>query len=205
MSDIVDNPEIYFRQFIPPRDELLIGLEQEAEQEEIPIVGPVVGELLYLLAAVTRAKRFLEIGTATGYSAIYMARAFRSPDAHLVTLENDPSMATRAATNIQKAGLAQYIEIVTGDAQTRLPDVDGPFDFAFLDIEKEFYADVLPDLHRLLRPGGLLVADNVAFKDAHPFNQTIASSAKWRAVSLFASLPGHSPEYDGVCLALKRF
>jgi len=205
MSDIIDNPEDYFRQFIPPRDQLLIDLELEAEREEIPIVGPVVGELLHILAAVTRATRILELGTATGYSAIYMARAFRSKDARLVTLDNDPSMAARAEKNIQKANLASCIDIVIGDAQEQLAEMNDPFDFAFLDIEKEFYGDVLPHCHRLLKPGGLLVADNVAFIDADPFNRAIAASADWQAVNLFALLPFHSPEYDGICIALKRF
>jgi predicted O-methyltransferase YrrM len=70
MSDIVDNPEEYFGQFVPERDPLLIDLETEASREEIPITGPVVGELLYVLARATGAKRILELGTATGYSAI---------------------------------------------------------------------------------------------------------------------------------------
>ena len=74
MSKIVDNPEDYFRGLVPPRDELMIELEAQAEKENIPIVGPVLGELLYVLAAATKAKRILELGTATGYSTIYMAR-----------------------------------------------------------------------------------------------------------------------------------
>ena len=205
MSDIIDHPEPYFRGLMPLRDQLLVDLEQEAEQEEIPIIGPVVGEMLSILVAVTQAEHILELGTATGYSAIHMARAFRSPNAHLVTIENDPSMAARAKRNIQKAGLAGCVEIVTGDAQAQLPDMRDPFDFTFLDIEKEFYADVLPEIYRILKPGGLLIADNVAFKDALPFNQAIFNSEKWRNVSLFSFLPGHSPEYDGICLALKRF
>ena len=205
MSEIISNPEDYFRKFIPPRDQLLIDLEHEAQREEIPIVGPVVGELLYILASVTRAERILELGTATGYSAIYMARAFKSPHARLVTLENDPAMAARAKTNFQKADLEQCIDIVPGDAQTQLAEMDDPFDLAFLDIDKEFYADVLPHCHRLLKPGGLLVADNVAFIDAEAFNRAISTSDEWRSVSLFTFLPFHSPEYDGLCLALKRF
>ena len=203
MSDIVENPEGYFRDLVPSRDQLLRDLELEAAQEEIPIIGPLVGDLLYLLVAVTRAERILELGTATGYSAIHMARALKTPEARVITLENDPSMTARATKNFQKAGLLPWIEIITGDAQAQLPQMTDSFDFAFLDIEKEFYADVLPDLHRLLKPGGLLVADNVAFKDAHPFNQAISSSDKWRSVSLFTFLPEHSPEYDAITLALR--
>ena len=72
MSEIVNDPENYFRTLIPLRDELMMELEARAEKENIPIIGPVVGELLYILAAATKAKRILELGTAIGYSAIYL-------------------------------------------------------------------------------------------------------------------------------------
>ena len=121
----------------------------------------------------------------------------------MVTLESDPAMAARAAHNIARAGLSDRVEIVTGDATTCLAERDERFDFAFLDIDKLFYAPVLPHCRRLLRPGGLLVADNVAFEDAGPFNQAIMASDHWRAVSLFTFLPFHSPEHDGICLALR--
>jgi len=78
MSDIIDHPETYFRRFLPEREPLLLELEEEAKREDIPIVGPFVGELLHILARVTRAERILELGTATGYSTIFLARAFSS-------------------------------------------------------------------------------------------------------------------------------
>jgi predicted O-methyltransferase YrrM len=203
MSDVIDNPELYFRKLLPPRDPLLIELEQQAAQEDIPIVGPLVGELLYILVAATRSEHVLELGTATGYSAIHMARALRSPGARLVTLENDPFMAARAQSNINRADLADKVEIVTADARKHLATMAGRFDFAFLDIEKEFYVDVLPYCQRLIKPGGLLVADNVAFRDAGPFNSAVFASEGWRTASLFGFLPFHSPEFDGICLALR--
>jgi predicted O-methyltransferase YrrM len=187
MSKLVDNPEEYFRTFLPKREQLLIDLEEEARREDIPIVGPMVGELLYILAKVTRAERVLELGTATGYSTIFLAR----------------SLASRAAINFHRAGLDQQIEIVVGDAQKKLAEMVESFDFMFLDIEKENYADILPHCHRLLKQGGLLVADNVGFKDADPFNRLIFESSEWRSVSLFAYLPFHSPEKDGLCLAVR--
>ena len=203
MSKLVDNPEEYFRTFLPKREQLLIDLEEEARREDIPIVGPMVGELLYILAKVTRAERVLELGTATGYSTIFLARSFASSRGKLVTIENDPDMAARAAINFHRAGLDQQIEIVVGDAQKKLAEMVESFDFMFLDIEKENYADILPHCHRLLKQGGLLVADNVGFKDADPFNRLIFESSEWRSVSLFAYLPFHSPEKDGLCLAVR--
>jgi predicted O-methyltransferase YrrM len=203
MSNIVENPQAYFRQFVPERDTLLKELESEAAREHIPIVGPVVGALLYLLARAVRAERILEIGTATGYSAIYLARAMASDRGRLVTLENDPAMARRAGANFRQAGLAQRIEIRVGDALTELTGLEEGFDIIFLDIDKAHYEPTLPHCRRLLRKGGLLVADNVGFKDADPFNRHIHSSPDWLSVSLFAYLPHHSPENDGLCLALR--
>lgn len=203
MSDLIDHPEEYFRRFLPEREPLLIELEEEAEREDIPIVGPFVGKLLHILAKVTQAERILELGTATGYSTIFLARAFTPGSGRLVTIENDPDMAARAIKNFQKAGLDQRIDIIVGDAQEKLTEMDGVFDFIFLDIDKEYYAVILKNCRRLLKQGGLLVADNVGFKDADPFNRLIYESSEWKSVSLFAYLPFHSPEKDGLCLAMR--
>ena len=203
MSGLVNNPEAYFEQFIPPRSRLLAELEKEARQEKIPIVGPLVGELLYILARAVQADRILELGTAVGYSTVFLAGALASSRGRVVTVEQDPAMAQSARANFQKAGLFGRIEVVVGNAPAVLSTMAGPFDFAFLDIEKADYAVVLPDCWRLLRPGGMLVADNVAFQDADAFNRMIFDSAKWRSVNLFGYLPGHSPVQDGLCLAVR--
>ena len=204
MSGLIDNPEEYFRQFVPERDQLLIELEEEARKEKIPIVGPIVGELLHILARATQAERILELGTATGYSTIFLARAFASARGRLVTIDNDPDMAARAEINFRRAGLDQQIDMIVGDAQEKLSQMNKSFDFIFLDIEKEHYALVLPHCGRLIKQGGLLIADNVRFKDADSFNRLISRSSEWRSVNLFAYLPLHSPERDGLCLALRR-
>ncbi len=202
MSQLVDRPEEYFKALIPARDELLLELEAEAEREKIPIVGPVVGELLFILAGATRARDILEIGTATGYSAIYLARACEPIGGRVVTLEHDSARAGRARQNLKKAGLAERVEVRVADALETLGRLDDEFDLIFIDIEKQDYIRALPDCQRLLRKGGLLVADNVGFKDADEFNCTIAEHPDWRSISLFSYLPYHSPENDALCLAL---
>lgn len=202
MSAMIPNPEAYFRQFVPARNELLVELEAEAKHEEIPIIGPVVGELLYILARATGAAKILELGTATGYSAIYLASACESIGGRVTTLEIDQAMADRAGANFKRAGLDHCIEIVMGDALKELATLQGPFDLIFLDIEKADYIRAMPYCRRLIRKGGLLVADNVGFTDADDFNRAISNDPRWRAVHLFALLPLHSPEQDGLCLAL---
>jgi caffeoyl-CoA O-methyltransferase len=203
MSDIVNNPENYFRSLVPQRDAFMLELEAQAERENIPIIGPVVGEMLYILASATKAKRILELGTATGYSAIYLARACEPVDGLLVTFENNATMASRAQDNFRQAGVADRVELHEADALEMLPRLQGDFDFIFLDIEKQDYVRVLPDCHRLLVKGGLMVADNVGFRDADAFNRTISGHSTWRSVSLFSFLPLHSPENDALCLALR--
>lgn len=203
MSKIVDEPEAYFSGFARHDDPLLQELEREAGAESIPIVGPVVGELLYVIARAMAARSILELGTATGYSAIFLARACAANAGLLTTLELDPELAARARTNLRRAGLQDRAEVICGDALAGLPRIEGAFDLIFMDVDKADYARALPDCHRLLRQGGLLVADNVAFPDADRFNQAIFGDHGWRPVSLFAFLPGHSPERDALCLALR--
>ena len=203
MAKYMEDPETYFRQFLPSREPLLIELEQEAAREDIPIVGPLVGELLFVLAASNASRQILEIGTATGYSAIFLARAVKSNNGKVVTIEKQPELAARASRNLQRAGLQQFAEIKVGEAGQLLERLEPGFDTVFLDIDKKSYADCLPHCRRLLRPGGLLIADNVSFTDADDFNRLISSSDQWKAVHLFGFLPGHSPEKDALCLALR--
>ncbi len=203
MSVLIKNPEKYFKQFIPKRSKLLKELEEEAFREDIPIVGPVVGELLFILARIIRAERILELGTATGYSAIFLAEAFENLKGQLITLENDPVMADRAQKNVIRAGFEDRIMIRLGDAIEQIKTISAPFDLIFMDIDKIDYDKVLPYCCDLLRQNGLLVADNVGFEDADPFNNAIFNSREFRSVSLFSFLPLHSPEKDGLCLALR--
>jgi caffeoyl-CoA O-methyltransferase len=204
MSAIVDHPEAYFRQLIPARDPLLKELEAEAQREGIPIVGPVVGEFLFILARATAARTVLELGTASGYSAIFLARACEPANGRVVTLEQDPAMAKRALQNFKTAGLQGRIEVRVCDALQEISKMKTAVDFIFMDIEKEDYLRALPHCRRLLKKGGLLVADNVGFKDADGFNRALTHQPRWRSVSLFSFLPMHAPEKDGICLALRQ-
>ena len=203
MSSMLPDLEGYFRSFVPPRDRLLLDLEEEAGREGIPIVGPVVGELLFILARATAAAKVLELGTATGYSAIYLGRACHPEQGRVITLEQDAAMAARARANLDKAGLGKRVEVRVGSALELMAKMSGPFDLIFLDIGKESYLPALPQCHRLLKVGGLLVADNVGFSGAADFNLEIFNQKQWRTVHLLSLLPQHSPEKDGLSLAVR--
>ena len=164
----------------------------------------MVGELLFILTLASGAKRILELGTATGYSAIFLARACEQVNGRVVTLEQNEAMAARAHRNFKAAGLQKRIELRICDSLDELTTLDTIFDLIFIDIEKEDYLHALPHIKDRLREGGLLVADNVGFKGADGFNRAIAGHPDWRSVSLFSYLPGHSPEYDGLCLAIHQ-
>ncbi|HAO22782.1 MAG: hypothetical protein BWK80_41290 [Desulfobacteraceae bacterium IS3] len=200
---MIEKPETYFNAFIPPRDSLLTELEEQARSEQIPIIGPVVGELLFILAAAAKAKRILELGTAIAYSTIWLARACESTGGHVLTLESNPDLAERAKINLHRAGLSQRARIKVGDAIEEMAEIKEPFDFIFMDIDKQYYLSALTPCSRLLKKGGLLIADNTGFKDADDFNQAIAAHSGWKVVQLYAFLPAHSPEKDGVCFALR--
>ncbi|MCL4501973.1 MAG: O-methyltransferase [Deltaproteobacteria bacterium] len=203
MSQMQPNLEDYFRNFVPRRDALLLELEREAGAEGIPIVGPVVGELLFILARVTGAVNILELGAATGYSALHLAQGCEPKGGRVVTLEWDKAMADRAMANFAKAGLSERIEVRVGDALQLMDAMANPFDFIFMDLDKEYYLPALPHCRRLLKIGGLLFTDNVGFAGAAAFNREIFASPGWRTVHLLSFLPFHSPERDGLSLAVR--
>jgi predicted O-methyltransferase YrrM len=155
--------ESYLESLLTPRDPVLAGLEREAEEKRVPIVGPQVGTLLYVLCALLRPNLILELGCATGYSAIWLARG--APNARVVTTELDPGRAERARRSFSDAGLSERVEIVEGDALVYMARSDEMFDFVFNDLLNSFAdletAERAFELSlRHLRPGGLLVADN---------------------------------------------
>jgi predicted O-methyltransferase YrrM len=112
-------------------------------------------------------------------------------------------MAARARKNISRAGVADRVEVKVGEVLEVMETLGGPYDLIFMDIEKEDYQKALSGCHSLLRLGGLLVVDNVAFLGASEFNQTIFTDSHWRCVHLYSFLPNHSPEKDGLTLAVR--
>src|SRR5512139_776251 len=120
------------------------------------------GRMLRLLAESTGAKHAVEIGTSTGYSALWTLLGLRATGGRLTTFELDPGRAEQARKHFQEAGVDTLVEVVVGDAHETVKRLKGPVDLLFLDADKEGYASYLKTLLPLLRPGGLIAADNVA-------------------------------------------
>jgi predicted O-methyltransferase YrrM len=141
-------------------DPVLDQIADGNETRGLPLVDAEVGALLRVLATSVRATRILEIGTAIGYSGIWLARALPA-DGMLVTMEFDEARAREARENFARAGVSDKVSVVVGDAQLKIAKVSGPFDLIFQDGDKQLYSPLLDRLVALLRPGGLLVTDNV--------------------------------------------
>jgi predicted O-methyltransferase YrrM len=119
------------------------------------------GRLLWILVRAARATRILEVGTSNAFSTIWLADAARSTGGRVTTLEVNPDKITLARANLALAGLEGVVEIVAGPAAETLPGLPGPFDLAFLDADRPSYLTYLELVVPKLRPGGMLIADNV--------------------------------------------
>jgi predicted O-methyltransferase YrrM len=141
-------------------DPVLKDIAKAGREANLPLIDAEVGALLRALALVAGARRILEIGTAIGYSGIWLAGAL-PPDGSLFTMELSAERARAAKENFVRAGMADRVHVIVGDAKLMLAKVAGPFDVIFQDGDKHLYAPMLDRLVALLRPGGLLVTDNV--------------------------------------------
>ena len=161
MGQIVpDAVERYLAGLNRAGNSVLDDIARAGSEQDLPLVDAEVGLLLRVLATAIQARRILEIGTAIGYSGIWLAGAL---PAHgmLVTLELDEGRASEARENFARAGVSSRVSVVVGDAQLKIAKVAGPFDLIFQDGAKKLYSPLLDRLVALLRPGGLLITDNV--------------------------------------------
>ncbi len=175
----------YLRKEIPPHTGILKELEEYAEVHQVPIVQPETAQLLSVLCAVKRPLRILEVGCAIGYSAILMSE-FLENGGTITTLEWDADTAEIARENIKRAGLSDVINVICNDAKEVIPTLTAEYDIVFLDGPKAHYIYMLNDCIRLLKKGGLLIADNVLYKgmtadDEHVIRRkiTIVKRLRW--------------------------
>lgn len=158
--------EDYLLDLMPPREGTLAQLEDRARVQGLSLVGPVQGQFLYLQALAIGAKKVLEVGITTGYAAIYLINALRQTGGHLTAIERHPERVELASQVIGQAGLSQHITIHQGEWPEVMPSLDHDFDLVFLDILRSVASaghamEALSLCVDLLRPGGLLIADNV--------------------------------------------
>ena len=139
---------------------LLERIEQEAVRDFVPIIRKETQQYLKQLLAMNRPARILEIGTAVGFSALFMAE-YNPVPCEITTIENYQKRIPVARKHFKEAGREEQITLLEGDATELLPGLTGTFDFIFLDAAKGQYIFFLPELLRLLRGGGVLVSDNV--------------------------------------------
>lgn len=138
----------------------LDALEKEALQNRIPIIRKSMQSLLKFLLALTKPERILEVGTAVGFSALLMSE-YGPEGCHVTTIENYEKRIPVARENFRRAGKEGRITLLKGDAAEILKDLPGVYDMIFMDAAKGQYLRFLPDVLRLLAPGGLLLSDNV--------------------------------------------
>ena len=157
------------------------------------------GRFLRVLIAASGSKRALEIGGASGYSAIWMGLALRETGGRLITIEYDPARAKELAENIRRAGLSDVVQVLAGDAFAQIPPISSSFDFVFLDAWKKDYKRFFDLVYPRLDKGGLFVAHNVVNKknEMTDFLDTVQKHP-----SLWTTIV--SPSGEGMSVSVKR-
>ena len=206
--------EDYIASLMPERPPVLAELEQRGRLHGLPLLGPAEGQFLCMLARNMGAKEALEVGTATGYAAMWLLQAVAANDGRLTAIEQQPKRYRLAQEFIEKAGYGPRFTMHEGHWSDVLPTLSGPYDLIFLDVLRSTSDDAqavrafelcVP----LLRPGGLLIGDNVLCSaqvlEDHPppivrgiqkFNQAIMQHPDFESVII--------PLRDGVSLSRKK-
>jgi predicted O-methyltransferase YrrM len=193
---------------------VLDDIARANKERGLPLIDAEVGALLRVLATAVGATRVLEIGTAIGYSGIWLASAL-PPGGTLFTMELNEERAQEAKEHFARAGVADRVSVIVGDANLKLAKVSGPFDLIFQDGHKPLYLVMLDRLVALLRPGGLLVTDNVLWDGEvapgftptpkRPVQDTRAiAEYNERVAAHPALITSVVPLRDGVSISVKR-
>jgi caffeoyl-CoA O-methyltransferase len=191
-------PYTALAQNVPPHVDAILKQIRAADKDQLA-VSEEDGRFLRLLVVTRGAKRALEIGAASGYSAIWMGLGMRETGGKLVTIEYDKARALQAAANIKKAGLSDVVQVVSGDAFAEIPKVTGTFDFVFCDAWKRDYQKFFSMVFPRMDKGGLFLGHNVINKrdEMADFLKTIHTSP-----SVLTSIV--SPSGEGMSVTLKR-
>jgi len=200
--EVDDKLQQYMDALVPKRDAVLARLEDEARREDIPIVEPHEGALLYLLVKIAGARRVLELGTATGYSGIWMLRG--TQDGTLTSFELDHARAERARANFAEAGFGKQATVIEENATTGLEKIDSRFDVCFIDLLNSFRSEeitrrVFELCMERLDAGGLLMADN-ALRQGEVLEPNTQQA---RNVEYYNRLVSEDPRLESVVIPIR--
>ena len=203
----------YLRSLIKENTGLLKELEEKALKEYIPIISPEVAQLIRLLSEMTGAEKILEIGSAIGYSSILFAGF--SDKMKITTIEMDEERAAQAEENIRRAGMDKKITLLKGNALLVMDHIAEKFDMVFVDAAKGQYNNFLPKCLKLLKPGGLLISDNILYRGTVAETGFIPRKHRTIIVNMKEYLKRLSedeklttsiiPIGDGVAVSLKKY
>jgi len=208
MSGITDSAvEKYLYGLLPERDPVLAEMEKQARKRDIPIVGPAVGRLLYQYAQLIGGRRVFELGSAIGYSTLWLARAVGAEGTVYYT-DGDPKNAEEARGYFERAGVAARIQVLVGNSLELVHRVTGEFDLIFNDVDKRDYPEVFRLAVPRLRRGGLFITDNIFWSGRVARK---AADKNTRAIQEFNRLLYSSPNLwttllplrDGLAICLK--
>lgn len=212
MPDLI-SPDVssYLEQLVPQRSAELTAMEEYARKHNFPIVGPVAGQLCYQLARLMGAQRVFELGSGYGYSTAWFARAVQENGGGVVHhVVWDDNLSQMARKHLGALGYDNLVRYHVGEAVDALRNTDGTFDIIFNDIDKQGYPASIPVVREKLRPGGLLIIDNMLWsgkifdeKDDSPatagvreVTKLLSDSSQW--ISTLA------PIRDGLIVAMKK-
>ena len=206
-----DAVQEYLTSLVPPREPELQKMEEYAEKNDFPIIGPACGYYCYQLARMINAKSVFELGSGYGYSTAWFAKAVKENGGGVVHHTVwDEDLSKRARGHLSALGSADLVQFHVAEAVATLRQTEGPFDIIFNDIDKEGYPDSLPITKEKLRHGGLLIIDNMLWhgqildpndhekstEAIHRFTRDVTTDLDW-IVSLI-------PARDGMIVAYKK-
>lgn len=192
----------------------LDDIEEYALQTQVPVIRKSMQQLLRFLLTFSKPKNILEVGTAIGFSALLMSE-YAPEDCHITTIEKYEKRIPIARANFEKAGKADRITLLEGDAMDILKELEGTYDLIFMDAAKGQYIHFMPEILRLLAPGGLLISDNV-LQDGDIIESRFAVTRRNRTIhtrmrDYLYELTHHPqlettilPVGDGVTLSVKK-
>jgi predicted O-methyltransferase YrrM len=208
MGILMNGLQEYLYDLLKDRDKIFLEMEAYAEENDFPIIGPLVGRLLSQYSQLIDAKRILELGSGYGYSALFFAKG-ASEDAEIICTDTSEDNKNKAISYFSRLAITN-IKFIVGDALEVIDQLQGEFDIIFIDIDKQQYSQAFAKAIPRLRKGGLLITDNALWYGRVLESNTDRESTKgileynrlaFSDPSVFSTI---IPLGDGICVSVKR-